>query len=376
MCFYTRNQIILKKSIFFLSFITSQFVFSQAVRKYSNEFLSIGADARSFAMGNAVVANIGNANAAYWNPAGLTEVNYDWEAAAMHAEYFQSIAKFDYAAVAIPLRESNSTIAFSLMRFGVDDILNTTELIDKQGNVNYDKISKFSTADYALTMSYAGNVFNNKNIQFGANAKFVYRHIGKFAQGLGFGIDLGLQYRTDNQMYFGVMARDITTTFNAWSINKNKVKEIEVDEPNVDGPPVILNDLPAENIELTLPKIQFGIGKKYDFNDRVSLLGEIDMNVEFQQTNSIISGNGFSISPQIGFELSYDEMIFLRGGFNNAQKVEQFDGKQKTQVQPNAGVGFKYKGISIDYALTNFGNSGLGLYSNIFSVRFEMDKWR
>lgn len=376
MCFYTRNQIILKKSIFFLSFITSQFVFSQAVRKYSNEFLNIGADARSFAMGNAVVANIGNANAAYWNPAGLTEVNYDWEAAAMHAEYFQSIAKFDYAAVAIPLRESNSTIAFSLMRFGVDDILNTTELIDKQGNVNYDKISKFSTADYALTMSYAGNVFNNKNIQFGANAKFVYRHIGKFAQGLGFGIDLGLQYRTDNQMYFGVMARDITTTFNAWSINKNKVKEIEVDEPNVDGPPVILNDLPAENIELTLPKIQFGIGKKYDFNDRVSLLGEIDMNVEFQQTNSIISGNGFSISPQIGFELSYDEMIFLRGGFNNAQKVEQFDGKQKTQVQPNAGVGFKYKGISIDYALTNFGNSGLGLYSNIFSVRFEMDKWR
>jgi len=376
LCFYTRNQIILKKSIFFLSFITSQFVFSQAVRKYSNEFLNIGADARSFAMGNAVVANIGNANAAYWNPAGLTEVNYDWEAAAMHAEYFQSIAKFDYAAVAIPLRESNSTIAFSLMRFGVDDILNTTELIDKQGNVNYDKISKFSTADYALTMSYAGNVFNNKNIQFGANAKFVYRHIGKFAQGLGFGIDLGLQYRTDNQMYFGVMARDITTTFNAWSINKNKVKEIEVDEPNVDGPPVILNDLPAENIELTLPKIQFGIGKKYDFNDRVSLLGEIDMNVEFQQTNSIISGNGFSISPQIGFELSYDEMIFLRGGFNNAQKVEQFDGKQKTQVQPNAGVGFKYKGISIDYALTNFGNSGLGLYSNIFSVRFEMDKWR
>lgn len=376
MCFYTRNQIILKKSIFFLSFITSQFVFSQAVRKYSNEFLNIGADARSFAMGNAVVANIGNVNAAYWNPAGLTEVNYDWEAAAMHAEYFQSIAKFDYAAVAIPLRESNSTIAFSLMRFGVDDILNTTELIDKQGNVNYDKISKFSTADYALTMSYAGNVFNNKNIQFGANAKFVYRHIGKFAQGLGFGIDLGLQYRTDNQMYFGVMARDITTTFNAWSINKNKVKEIEVDEPNVDGPPVILNDLPAENIELTLPKIQFGIGKKYDFNDRVSLLGEIDMNVEFQQTNSIISGNGFSISPQIGFELSYDEMIFLRGGFNNAQKVEQFDGKQKTQVQPNAGVGFKYKGISIDYALTNFGNSGLGLYSNIFSVRFEMDKWR
>ncbi|GGF00717.1 hypothetical protein SAMN05443634_105233 [Chishuiella changwenlii] len=376
MSFYIRNQIILKKSFFILSLITSQFVFSQAARKYSNEFLNIGADARSFAMGNAVVANIGNANAAYWNPAGLTEVNYDWEASAMHAEYFQSIAKFDYAAVAIPLRESNSTIAFSLMRFGVDDILNTTELIDNQGNVNYDRISKFSTADYALTMSYAGNVFNNKYIQFGANAKVIYRHIGKFAQGFGFGIDLGIQYRTEDKMFFGVMARDITTTFNAWSINKQKVKEIVIDEPQNDGEPTILNDLPAENIELTMPKIQFGMGKRFDFNDRLSLLGEVDLSVEFQQTNAAISGKGFSISPQVGAELNYDEMIFVRGGLNNLQKIEQFNGKQQTQIQPNIGVGFKYKGISIDYALTNFGNSGIGLYSNIFSVRFEMDKWR
>ncbi|WP_225541990.1 putative type IX sorting system protein PorV2 [Empedobacter stercoris] len=366
----------MKKIFLLLSVLASQFAFSQTARKYSNEFLNIGADARSFAMGNAVVANIGNANASYWNPAGLTEITYDWEASAMHAEYFQSIAKFDYAAVAIPLRESNSTIAFSLMRFGVDDILNTTELIDNQGNINYDKISKFSTADYALTMSYAGNIFNNKDIQFGANAKVVYRHIGKFAQGFGFGIDLGLQYRTDNKMYFGVMARDITTTFNAWSINKEKVKEISVDEPNNEGEPTILNDLPGENIELTMPKLQFGVGKRFDFNDRWSMLGEADLNIEFQQTNAAISGKGFSISPQVGVELGYDDMVFVRGGLNNLQKIEQFDGKQKTQIQPNVGVGFKYKGISIDYALTNFGDSGIGLYSNIFSVRFEMDKWR
>ena len=117
MSFYIRNRTILKKSFLFISIIACQFAFAQKARKYSNEFLNIGADARSFAMGNAVVANIGNANAAYWNPAGLTEITYDWEASAMHAEYFQSIAKFDYAAVAIPLRESNSTIAFSLMCF-------------------------------------------------------------------------------------------------------------------------------------------------------------------------------------------------------------------------------------------------------------------
>lgn len=356
--------------------LLSTVAFGQTARKYSNEFLNIGVDARAFAMGNAVVAHSGDANSAYWNPAGLTEVNWDVEASAMHAEYFQSIAKFDYASVAFPLRESNSTIAFSLMRFGVDDILNTTELIDNQGNINYDKITKFSTADYALTMSYAGYFLGNKNIQVGANAKLIYRHIGKFASGFGFGLDLGLQYRTENGLFLGVMARDITTTFNAWSINYDKVKEIVVDDPTNSDEPTILNDLPGENIEITLPKLQVGVGKKFEINERWSLLGELDLQMEFQQTNALISNNVISVSPAVGAELAFDDMIFVRGGLNNLQKISQFDGKDKTSIQPNVGVGFKYKGISIDYAFTNFGNNGVGLYSNIFSVRFELAEWR
>lgn len=365
----------MKKIVFLLSVITSIGAQAQTARKYSNEFLNIGVDARSFAMGNAVVANIGNANASYWNPAGLTEVYWGVDATAMHAEYFQSIAKFDYAAVAIPIRESNSTVAVSLMRFGVDDILNTTELIDNQGNINYDKITKFSTADYALTMSYAGYFLGNKDIQVGANAKVVYRHIGKFAKGIGFGLDLGMQYRTEDGWYFGAMARDITTTFNAWKINYDELKPIIVDGP-ADQNETILNDLPAEGTELTLPKLQVGIGKKFQFDDRWSLLGEVDLGMEFQETNAALSMGNFSINPMVGFELGYDDMVFVRGGLNNLQQIEQFNGDKKTSIQPNVGVGFKYGGISIDYALTNFGDQGLGLYSNIFSLRLDFGHLR
>lgn len=347
-----------------------QTLFAQTSRKYSNEFLNIGVDARSFAMGNAVVANISDANANYWNPAGLTEVYWGVDATAMHAEYFQSMAKFDYAAVAIPLRESNSTVAVSLMRFGVDDILNTTELIDNQGNINYDKISKFSSADYALTMSYAGNFFGNKDLQLGANAKVVYRHIGKFATGIGFGLDLGLQYRTQDGWYFGAMARDITTTFNTWKINYDELKPIVVDAPS-DTKEIILNDIPAEGTELTMPKLQLGLGKKFEVNDRWTVLGEFDMGVEFQETNALVSMGGLTLNPMVGVEVAYDDMVFVRGGLNNMQKIQQFDGNQKTSIQPNIGLGFKYGGITIDYALTNFGNQGLGLYSNIFSLRLD-----
>ena len=43
-------------------------------RKYSNEFLNIGAGARGLAMGSAQVASVQDGTAGYWNPAGLIGV--------------------------------------------------------------------------------------------------------------------------------------------------------------------------------------------------------------------------------------------------------------------------------------------------------------
>ena len=354
--------------------MTQGVVFGQTVRKYSNEFLNIGVDARAFGMGNAVVANIGDVNAAYWNPAGLADVVHDMQLSAMHAEYFQSIAKYDYLAAAFPL-QNNSTLAVSLYRFGVDDILNTTELIDNQGNIDYNKISKFSTADYALTASYAGYFFGNEDLQVGANAKIVYRHIGKFANSFGFGIDFGLRYKTDDHFYFGLMARDITTTFNVWKINYDKLGPIEIDEPS-SSDVVTVNDLPGEDIELTMPKLNLGVAKLFELNDRFKILGEVDLNMHFQESNDIVSMKGFSLSPAAGVEVSYDDMIFLRGGVNNFQKEMQFDEKYKNTFQPNVGVGFKYRGISIDYALTDIGDQSVAMYSNIFSVKVDLAEFR
>lgn len=353
-----------------LFLIATTTTFSQVTRKYSNEFLNIGVDARAFAMGNAVVANVGDVNAAYWNPAGLTEVWDGWQIAAMHAEYFQSIAKYDYAAVAIPL-QNNATVGFSLYRFGVDDILNTTELIDSQGNIDYDRISKFSTADYALSMSYAGYFLGNSDIAVGANAKVVYRHIGKFAQSFGFGIDLGFRYKTEDNFYFGLMARDITTTFNAWSINEKELNKITVTEPGT-GNQETLNELPDETIELTLPKLQFGVAKKFEISDKFDILGEVDLNFRFAQTNDLISTSAVSMSPSAGFELGYDDMVFLRGGVNNFQFETTFDDKKELSFQPNIGLGFKYKGIAIDYALTDVGDQSVALYSNIVSLKIDL----
>jgi hypothetical protein len=60
----------------------------------------------------------------------------------MHANYFANIAQYDYMAMQVPLTTAVLGV-FPLIRFGVDDILNTTELIDSQGNIDYNRISLF-----------------------------------------------------------------------------------------------------------------------------------------------------------------------------------------------------------------------------------------
>ena len=101
--------------------------------------MNIGVDAAAFGMANSVVATTNDVNAAYWNPAGLMELE-DNQISLMHASYFANIANYDYIAGAMPL-DRESAVAFSVIRFGVDNIMNTTQLIEEDGQINYDNIS-------------------------------------------------------------------------------------------------------------------------------------------------------------------------------------------------------------------------------------------
>ncbi|WP_264559510.1 PorV/PorQ family protein [Flavobacterium sp. N2270] len=357
----------MKKTFILFIFLQSLFSFSQTVRKYSNEFLSIGVDAAALGMSNAVTAQSGDVNSGYWNPAGLIKLE-DNQVALMHASYFANIAQYDYAGFAMPI-DTESAVGLSIIRFGVDDILNTTQLIDSQGNIDYNRISLFSTADYALTVSYARSLpIDGLNI--GVNGKVIHRVIGDFASSWGFGFDLGLQYISDDEDWkFGLMLRDITTTYNTWIIDEDKYNEI------ADAVPGENQELP-ETSEITLPKAQLGISKKYIIRYDYSLTAAANLNMQFTQTNDIISTSLVSIDPAVGFEFGYVDLVFLRGGVGNFQQITQIDDSKKLSFQPNIGLGFKYRGIQIDYALTDLGDQSAALYSNIFSLKIDFDIFR
>jgi hypothetical protein len=339
--------------------------YGQAVRKYSNEFMNIGVDAAALGMANAVTASTADVNSGYWNPAGLIHLE-DHQLSLMHANYFANIAQYDYIGYASPI-DDRSAWGISLIRFGVDDILNTTELIDSQGNIDYNRISLFSTADYGFTFSYARKL-PVPGFQYGVNAKIIRRIIGKFADSWGFGFDVGLQFEKKDWK-FGLMVRDITTTYNVWNIDEKEYQKI------ADAVPGQNQELP-ESTEITAPKAQLGLSKKFIIRYDYSIMAAANVNMRFAKTNDLISTDFVSVDPALGFEFGYTDLVFVRAGVGNFQNIEQLDNTEKVGFQPNIGLGFKYKGIQVDYALTDLGNQSAALYSNIFSLKVDLSLFR
>ena len=336
----------------------------QAQAKYSNEFLKIGVGARALGMSNAFVATADDVTAGYWNPAGLAHLEGDFQASLMHSEYFAGIANYDYGAFATKI-DSVSTIGFSLIRFGVDDIPNTTQLIDANGNLDFNRVTSFSVADYAGLISYARKS-KIDGLSFGGNVKIIRRIIGDFSQAWGFGFDLGTQYRT-GKWGFAAMARDVTSTFNAWTADlDDETKEVFA---------ATGNEIPGSSVEVTLPELILGINRHFIFSDRIAMRAELDLKTTFDgKRNVLFKSDPISIDPSLGLEATYDNLIFLRLGIGNFQVTSDIDGNRATTYQPNFGVGIKLPYVSIDYALTDIGDRSVALYSNVFSLRIDINR--
>lgn len=345
---------------------------SAQFRKYSNEFLNIGAGARGLGMGGAQVASTEDGSAGYWNPAGLVYVYEHPAISFMHADYFAGIGKYDYLNGAVPLNDKYKTLGVSLLRFGVDDIPNTLYLVEPDGSINYNNIQSFSSADYAFIVSYS-HLFKDDEktgiqMSWGANTKIIYRKVGSFANAWGFGFDAGFMYKTP-KWRIGVAARDVTSTFNAWSFSFNeREKEILY---------LTNNDIPVRSTELTSPTLVLGYAYNFRLAEKLHLLAEANFNMTFDgKRNTVLSADPVSIDPKFGLEANISDVFFLRGGISNFQQAladgDTLNQKKVWIFQPSIGAGFKLGNVTIDYAFSNLANQGNPLYSHIFSLRLDL----
>lgn len=351
-----------KKLFILIIIFAGSHTFYAQIRVYSNEFLNIGVDAAALSMGNSVIASSSGVNSAYWNPAGVLKMNNQSEVSMMHSNYFSGLAQYDYAAAAYKINDS-SAVSFSFIRFGVDDIPNTLNLVDANGNVNYDRITYFSIADYAFLFSYS-RLSKIKGLSFGGSLKIIYRSQGDFAKAYGFGFDAGAQYFLNNWR-FGVVLRDATSTFNIWIFNKELFEQTFIETGN---------EVPENSTEITLPKLLLASARNFKINDKINALLEIDLDVFFDGAhNSVIKFDPVSIEPHLGFQFSYLKNVFIRGGVTGFQRVKDINNEYQLLLQPTIGIGFSYFNISFDYALTDVGDFSIAPYSHIFSLKYGLN---
>lgn len=332
--------------------------------KYSNEFLNVGVGARSIGMGKAFVATANDVTASYWNPAGLVKLSGNYQAGLMHAQYFAGIAKFDYVGVAGKL-DKKSAIGVSVLRYGVDDIPNTTELIDGEGNINYDRMSKFSVADYAMMISYSRSSYID-GLDLGGNLKIIRRLTGEFASAWGFGIDAAVRYSYEDWV-IGTVIRDATSTFNVWQFNEDKLT-IGVSDS-------VFNLPPENSLEITLPRLYMGVARTFSFSGKISLVAEVNASLSFSgKSSSLISTSFAAAEPVAGIEISYGGLVYFRTGLGNLQRITEFGAEKRLTADPSAGIGLHLGNLYIDYAMSNISPQNIKLYSNIFSVRYVFSR--
>lgn len=357
--------------LFLVSLLLFLFNYSEAqFRKYSNEFLNIGAGARGLGMGGAQVASVMDGTAGYWNPAGLAHLKDNAQVNLMHSEYFAGIGKYDYLNASLPTKDQKRTIAITALRFAVDDIPNTLFLVEPDGSYNYDRITTFSSADYAFLVSYAQRVkqTQNSSINFGVNAKVIYRNVGSFANAWGFGLDAGLQIIKE-QWQFGIVAKDVTTTFNTWSFHWTEAEKERLYATN--------NKIPTKGTEMTSPRLTVGAARSFRLGKSSALLAEANLDVTFDgKRNTVVSADPVSIDPKIGLEYAYKDIFYVRGGINNFQKAladgDTLNKKTTWIYQPSAGAGFKIKPVTVDYAFVNLANQSNPLFTHVISLKIDI----
>lgn len=166
------------------------FVFYNNV--FAQVFEEIPIGGRQMAMGEAGVAEAFDANAIFWNPAGLTQLNGQM-LATMHQDIYGTGVPYDYISF-VKAKQKNSATGFFLSR------------------VNYASALDFDWTEDTLLFSYAGILNTEKTLSYGVNFKYLRVRVPSSGSGNGFGMDIGLLYKLSDKVKIGLMARDPFTT--------------------------------------------------------------------------------------------------------------------------------------------------------------------
>ncbi len=306
------------QTLAFLSFFLPSIAPCASNGKYAGEFIAIGVGGRALGLGGAYAAVANDVTAGYWNPAGLSKLMYP-QLTLMHDERFNGLINYDYGAVALPVG-ANASLAVSAIRLGIDNIANTEKAwidlnndgIPQSNEIDYNRITYFNTADWAVYFSYAKKA--TEQLSYGANLKLIRRENGD-ASATGIGFDIGVQYLLTDRIALGATFQDVTTTLVAWNTGTN---------------------------ELISPTLKVGSAYFLDaLGGRFMPAIDVDFRFENRQSASNAHVGRISMDFHTGLEFDFKSLVALRLGFNELGSL-------------NLGTGIHLPKFDIDYSFAKF----------------------
>jgi hypothetical protein len=267
------------------------------------QFLKIGVGSKYLAMADVGVATVGDAYAAYWNPAGLVEVE-SWSLAFTNVNWLADI-DLNYFAFAHQF-ENVGVFGTSVSVLSADEQEITT-VLDQDGTGQSYRISS-----YAIGLSFARQLTNR--FAFGATGKYVGEEIGEVSS-RGFGLDFGtLLYTGFRSLRIGMSVSNMGPGLKF----TGAALKIDYDDRDGDGSndPV---DAELSTHSYSLPLI-FRLGMAYDVefgaNSNVTVAAELNDPSDSRQRGALGAEFGYldRFFLRAGYKFRYDEQTLALGG--------------------------------------------------------------
>ncbi len=330
--------------MFFAFATTAQ---AQSFRAYAGEFLQLGVGARSLALGGTGITYVDDAGVGYWNPAGLSEINYP-TISGMHEARFDNTVQHDFGAFAAPLGKDFG-IGFTALHIGISNIKDTrSAFIDRNGNgafddedyLDYSKVSSFGNYDWGFLFSLGKK--QDSTLSYGATFKLIVRKLDPENSATGIGFDVGVRYRPMENLVLAAVGQDITTTYLTYT---------------------------SGNKELVAPTLKLGGAYTWDITGTGThkIMPTIDADIRFENRGKVaeVSVGPLSADFHFGAEYRFKEIVSVRGGYNDLKMF-------------TVGAGIKLPKLAVDYAFQSFSaQDQLGNTHRIsFSLIIEQAKWK
>jgi hypothetical protein len=305
--------------------------------------LQIPVGTRAIALGGSTISTSTGVEAIFWNPAGTARMKNSADLYFSHMSYFADIG-VNYGAISAGI-EGFGVLSLSIKALAIDEIAVTTTR-DPDGTGQ-----SFKPQYFTVGVVYARQL--SERIAVGLTGNLISERLGDVSA-TGVSFDIGVLYESlasVNGLSFGIAVKNIgpQMTFSGSGL---------LQTASVAGQhrPATLYEVQAASFELP-SSINFGVGYKRQLNDMFALEG----------TTTFQSNNFTDDEYRFGLEASYQDLLYLRGGYNFAQR--ETDAREYL-FGPAFGVGIHSAlgntDVAIDYA---YRSMKVFEGSHVFSVK-------